>query len=81
MQLKTFDFYSLGHAARVLDISSSSLYQWSRAGKIPTLRASDGTRLFSPKDIEKARATIKKSGRKLVEQPTLKALGDDDDQG
>lgn len=69
MQLKTFDFYSIGHAARVLNVSMSSLYQWSRAGKIRTLRASDGSRLFDPKDIEKAKAQAKKRRRKLVEQP------------
>lgn len=69
MQLKSFDFYSLGHAARVLNISQSSLYQWSRAGKIRTLRASDGSRLFDPRDVEKAKGIAKKNRRKFVEQP------------
>jgi predicted site-specific integrase-resolvase len=69
MQLKSFDFYSLGHAARVLNVSQSSLYQWSRAGKIRTLRASDGSRLFDPKDIENAKGVAKKNRRKFVEQP------------
>jgi len=65
--LKKFDFYSLGHAARKLDISQSSLYQWCRAGKVKFLRASDGSRLFDERGLEQARALAKQSGRKFVD--------------
>jgi predicted site-specific integrase-resolvase len=66
-QLKKFDFYSMGHAARELNVSHSSLYQWCRAGKVKFLRASDGSRLFDEKCIEQARALAKRSGRKFVD--------------
>ena len=69
MQLKTFDFYSLGHAARAVGVSQSSLYQWSRSGKVRTLRASDGSRLIERSEVEKLKDLVKQSRRKLVEQP------------
>jgi predicted site-specific integrase-resolvase len=66
--LERFDFWSLGHAARELGISQSSLYQKSRAGKIPTLRASDGSRLFTTAVIKREKERLsKQDGRKFVE--------------
>lgn len=68
MSLKSFDYYSLGHAARVLDVSQSSLYQKARSGEIKTRRASDGSWLFDPKVIAKAKMT-RKTGRRFIESP------------
>jgi predicted site-specific integrase-resolvase len=66
MQLKKFDFWSVGHAAREVNVSQSSLYQWCRAGRVKVLRASDGTRLLDGTAIKQARAIAKKSGRNSV---------------
>lgn len=51
-RIKTFDLYSIGDAARKRGVSNSTMYLHARSGKIPSLRASDGSFLFRPKDIE-----------------------------
>lgn len=73
MPLKSFDFYSLGHAARVLDVSHSSLYKKARSGEIRTRRASDGSWLFDHKEIEKEKlkASKRTTGRRFIESPSI----------
>lgn len=66
MRLKKFDYHSLGHAAQEANVSQSSMYQWARAGKIETLRASDGSYLIPRRGLQQAKALAKKTRDRLV---------------
>jgi len=65
--LKKFDLYSVPHAAREIGVSQSGLYQRTRAGKVKSLRVSDGSWLLTPETVAKEKAAAKKRGNRFVE--------------
>ena len=59
-------FFTVNDAARLLQLSPDSVRAFERAGKLPALRASNGTRLFKRRDIERlvAERAARKTGAK-----------------
>jgi DNA-binding transcriptional MerR regulator len=49
------EFLMTSDAARRLEVSSQRIIQLEREGKLPAIRAANGTRLFRAADIERLR--------------------------
>jgi DNA-binding transcriptional MerR regulator len=52
MRVEKYDLLAIGDAGRLLNLSTSALRNWVDAGELKCLLASDGSRLFTEKQIE-----------------------------
>lgn len=59
------ELLSIGDAARLLDVSTSAVKQWSQTGKLPTMRTAGGIRLFRREDVERV-AHERRERRRLL---------------
>jgi DNA-binding transcriptional MerR regulator len=62
------DYLALGDAAVELGIPRPTLRHYCDMGKIAVKRASDGSRLFAPDEIERARAWLKQHAKEKAQE-------------
>lgn len=60
-------FMTIGAAARQLGVSEPTVRVWTRTGRLPELRASNGYRLFRVTDVRRV-ATEVRERREVVSQ-------------
>lgn len=63
-----FDYLALGDAALELGIPRPTLRHYCDMGKIAAKRASDGSRLFSPQEIERAKSWLKQHAKERAQE-------------
>lgn len=63
-----FDYLALGDAAAALGIPRPTLRYFCDMGKIVAKRASDGSRLIAPEEVERAREWLKEHARQKEQE-------------
>lgn len=63
-----FDYLALGDAAAALGIPRPTLRYYCDMGKITAKRASDGSRLITPDEIDRAKAWLREHAREKEQE-------------
>jgi excisionase family DNA binding protein len=57
--LQNVPYYTVGGASRELKVSESTIRTWDRKGRLMSVRASNGARLFRSDDVKRLAAERK----------------------